>query len=55
MRRDPLTVALGTQLSAEVVKVGRALGVEIPDFFGIELCASSLLQPAAVCCLCFLT
>ena len=51
MRRDPLTVALGTQLSAEVVKVGRALGVKIPDFFGIELCASPLLQPAAVFCL----
>jgi 2-dehydropantoate 2-reductase len=37
MRRDKLTVALGTQLSSEVVKVGRALGVKIPDFFGIEL------------------
>jgi 2-dehydropantoate 2-reductase len=35
--RNKLTVALGTQLSAEVVKVGRALGVNIPDFFGIQL------------------
>ena len=38
LRTSPLPVALGTQLSAEVVRVAQALGVAVPkEFFGVEL------------------
>ena len=38
LRTSALPVALGTQLSAEVVRVAQALGVAVPkEFFGVEL------------------